>query len=122
MMEHLDIRGLSKHQAALGEQLARQVKRNKLVVSIRAQCVHFQRRLHLHNISLRSNSETGSDYVDKFGFNCTTCCGFIPMPNDWEESWTVSTKCIHLKADYMLVFYCTTRTWSYMYTILVQSC
>ena len=30
VMEHLDIRGLSKHQAALGEQLAMQVKRQQV--------------------------------------------------------------------------------------------
>ena len=29
--------------------------------------------------------------MDKFGFGCTTCCGFIPMPNDWEGNWIVSS-------------------------------
>ena len=46
-------------------------------------------RLHLHNASLKAGGEN-SGYVDKFGFSCTTCCGFIPMPNNWESSWIVS--------------------------------
>ena len=26
-------------------------------------------------------------YVDKFGFNETTCCGFIPQDNSWMSNW-----------------------------------
>lgn len=56
-------------------------------------------RLHLHNASLKDEggSHVGegggrkrAGYVDMFGFDCTTCCGFIPMPNDWCRDWVVS--------------------------------
>ena len=30
--------------------------------------------------------------MDKFGFDCDTCCGFIPMPNEWQNNWVVSSK------------------------------
>ena len=46
-------------------------------------------RLHLHNSSLQA---TDSDsYIDKFGFDCATCCGFIAMPNTWKDNWPVKS-------------------------------
>ncbi|BFZ18706.1 hypothetical protein BsWGS_21745 [Bradybaena similaris] len=75
-MEYIDIQGLSKHAARLGEQMA---------------------RLHLHNSELgklAKQSEQSvhsqghySSYVDKFGFPVTTCCGYLPQENGWMESW-----------------------------------
>lgn len=29
-------------------------------------------------------------YQPRFGFECDTCCGSIPMPNEWESDWIVS--------------------------------
>ena len=58
--------------------------------------VVVQFRLHLHNASLKqcSSSVGGSGqsggYVEHFGFECDTCCGFIPMPNEWQKNWVVS--------------------------------
>lgn len=58
-------------------------------------------RLHLYNTSLLKQKQHSSsvgtgqqagDYVDKFGFECDTCCGFIPMPNKWQNNWVVSSK------------------------------
>ena len=50
--------------------------------------------LHLHNAqmkeaSLKKSSFVGQQiaYVDKFGFDIATCCGFIPQKNDWMENW-----------------------------------
>ncbi|XP_068118444.1 ketosamine-3-kinase-like [Hyperolius riggenbachi] len=78
VMEHLDMRSINRHSVKLGEQLA---------------------DLHLHNLRLREKltAESGivgkgagqSDlqYVDKFGFHVVTCCGYLPLENDWQENW-----------------------------------
>uniref|UniRef100_A0A803J6Y3 protein-ribulosamine 3-kinase n=2 Tax=Xenopus tropicalis TaxID=8364 RepID=A0A803J6Y3_XENTR len=78
VMDHLDIRSLNRHSAKLGEQLA---------------------DLHLHNRKLRDKltKESGFvgkgpgqseiQYVDKFGFDTVTCCGYIPQVNDWQDDW-----------------------------------
>ncbi len=54
-------------------------------------------RLHLHNPSLRQQAarvgKEGAGYVEQFGFECTTCCGFIPLTNDWNRDWVVSQDC-----------------------------
>ncbi|KAL5009461.1 hypothetical protein ScPMuIL_011766 [Solemya velum] len=75
-MEYLDLsRGLSKCSAILGEQLA---------------------RLHLLNEELgkkMKNSENSVHknphykFVDKFGFDVTTCCGYLPQDNTWQDDW-----------------------------------
>ncbi|MEE6506733.1 hypothetical protein FKM82_007828 [Ascaphus truei] len=95
VMGHLDMKSLNSHSATLGEQLA---------------C------LHLHNQRLREKQtkESGivgkytllgrkrgqnkatqgkgpgqSDlqHVDRFGFHAVTCCGYLPLVNDWQEDW-----------------------------------
>ncbi|XP_056409183.1 ketosamine-3-kinase-like [Hyla sarda] len=80
VMEHLDMRSLNRQSARLGEQLA---------------------DLHLHNQRLREKLEkesgivgkgpgqTDVGYVDKFGFHVATCCGFIPLVNEWQEDWVM---------------------------------
>ena len=66
VMEYLDMKYLS-NQAALGEALA---------------------KLHLHNRS----REGKEGYVDKFGFEIKTCCGFIPQDNSWQGDWVTYYK------------------------------
>jgi protein-ribulosamine 3-kinase len=71
VMEYVNISSLRTQQAALGRQLA---------------------RLHLHNLSLkrsgsRVGAEEGAGYVEQFGFSCDTCCGLLPMPNEWRDNW-----------------------------------
>ncbi|XP_077110692.1 ketosamine-3-kinase-like [Ranitomeya variabilis] len=78
VMEHMNMRSLNRHSAALGEQLA---------------------DLHLHNQRLREKLDRDSGivgkgagqavvaHVDKFGFHAVTCCGSIPLVNDWQEDW-----------------------------------
>ncbi|XP_040294692.1 ketosamine-3-kinase [Bufo bufo] len=78
VMEHLDMRSLNRQSAVLGEQLA---------------------DLHLQNQRLREKLDRESgivgkgsgrsevDYVDRFGFHTVTCCGYLPMVNDWQEDW-----------------------------------
>ena len=62
VMEYLDMRGSNK-QARLGEDLA---------------------RLHMDNIKRK---ESGENFVEKFGFNTETCCGFLPQGNVWSDNW-----------------------------------
>lgn len=75
IMEHLDLQGLSKHSAALGEHLA---------------------RLHLHNIEDgrrarqeegRVGADTSQGFISQFGFHTTTCCGYLPLDNTWCDDW-----------------------------------
>ncbi|KAM9780570.1 ketosamine-3-kinase [Neosynchiropus ocellatus] len=78
VMEHLDLRSLNKYSKQLGEQLA---------------------DLHLHNKQQleKNNKEQQTvgkgagqledNCVDKFGFPVTTCCGYIPQNNDWQDDW-----------------------------------
>ncbi|XP_075702234.1 ketosamine-3-kinase-like [Rhinoderma darwinii] len=76
VMEHLNMRSLNRQSAKLGEQLA---------------------DLHLHNQRLRGklDKESGTvgagqsdmEYIDKFGFHTVTCCGYLPLVNDWQEDW-----------------------------------
>jgi protein-ribulosamine 3-kinase len=71
-MEHLDISSPATYMQELGTQLA---------------------QLHLHNAKLLDSANDGSIHVkehggtDMFGFECVTCCGFIPMPNEWTSDW-----------------------------------
>ncbi|EDO41346.1 predicted protein [Nematostella vectensis] len=64
VMKHLDIKTLKNYQAELGGQLA---------------------RLHLHNIEKLNRGD--ADAVSKFGFPGITCCGYIPLNNQWYDNW-----------------------------------
>ncbi|MFH4979974.1 hypothetical protein AB6A40_006683 [Gnathostoma spinigerum] len=58
-------------------------------------------KMHLHNSSLLAAKEKESGFigassesedetlkpVTQFGFHTTTCCGFIPQKNDWNDDW-----------------------------------
>ncbi|XP_060064709.1 ketosamine-3-kinase-like [Ylistrum balloti] len=72
-MEYLDLKRLSRHAGKLGESLA---------------------QLHLSNSKAEKEAEMAegfvgkkSQYVSEFGFDLTTCCGFLPQDNTWEKSW-----------------------------------
>ncbi|XP_038613142.1 ketosamine-3-kinase-like [Tachyglossus aculeatus] len=78
VMEYLDMRSLGSHAAKLGEQLA---------------------DLHLQNQKLgeKLQKEEGTvgkgagqsdlQFVDQFGFDVVTCCGYLPQVNDWQRDW-----------------------------------
>ncbi|XP_019398256.1 PREDICTED: ketosamine-3-kinase-like isoform X3 [Crocodylus porosus] len=83
VMEHLEMKGLNRHSGKLGQQLA---------------------DLHLHNQkigerlkkegntvgtvnSCNSQGQTDVQFVDQFGFNTVTCCGYLPQVNDWQNDW-----------------------------------
>jgi len=61
VMEFVDMKRCS-NQSLLGQQLA---------------------TLHLNNWT---NRDTG-DFVEKFGFDVETCCGFLPQSNSWRNDW-----------------------------------
>ena len=58
--------------------------------------------MHLHNEELGKRlakseghvgaAETDVKHVTKFGFQVNTCCGFLPMNNEWKDDWIVSWK------------------------------
>ncbi|KAM4663564.1 fructosamine-3-kinase-like [Discoglossus pictus] len=74
IMEHLEMRDLSRFAGTLGEQLA---------------------DLHLHNMKLKKSEQrqratigkSQTKAVEKFGFHMKTCCGYIPQVNDWQDDW-----------------------------------
>ncbi|CAK8684839.1 unnamed protein product [Clavelina lepadiformis] len=74
VMEHLAISSLHKQASNLGAKLA---------------------QLHLYNENLKNTvtknqsfvGKSSGKYVDSFGFDMTTCCGFIPMNNEWKKDW-----------------------------------
>jgi len=76
VMEYLDMRNMSRATSAhLGTQLA---------------------NLHLynHNRLLKDSQDDSfvgrSDHdrgIRRFGFDVTTCCGFLPLVNEWSNDW-----------------------------------
>ncbi|KAJ8384709.1 hypothetical protein AAFF_G00199150 [Aldrovandia affinis] len=80
IMEHVDMRSLSKCSAQLGDQLA---------------------DLHLHNQRQRErqdkeeqtvgkgSGQSDVPVIDKFGFHTATCCGYLPQVNDWQSDWVM---------------------------------
>ncbi|XP_040845836.1 ketosamine-3-kinase isoform X1 [Ochotona curzoniae] len=80
VMEHVDMQHLSSHSAKLGSQLA---------------------DLHLDNKKLgemvvkeagtvgRGSGRAERPFVDQFGFDVVTCCGYLPQVNDWQKDWVM---------------------------------
>ncbi|KAI1297860.1 Ketosamine-3-kinase [Halotydeus destructor] len=79
VMEHIEMTPLTKYQGELGTQLA---------------------NLHLHNEQLDEKRKYNNSYlgqsvnndenkivVEQFGFDVVTCCGSLPMLNEWEDDW-----------------------------------
>ena len=63
-------------------------------------------RLHLHNeeqaklltkCSGSVHQPDGVEYVERFGFHTTTCCGYLPQDNAWEHDWLVCNVFMYLK-------------------------
>ncbi|XP_056409184.1 fructosamine-3-kinase-like isoform X1 [Hyla sarda] len=74
IMKCLELRPICRFAGKLGEQLA---------------------DLHVHNMRMKMQQNCGTigqcpdglRPVDKFGFHTTTCCGYIPQENEWQEDW-----------------------------------
>ena len=112
--EHLEMKSLRKYQSQLGTDLARLMlnfypARMLIIFSFITTCykssdiyqIIFDTpfRLHLDNIN-KLEKETSEENkigkshnpttVVKFGFPCTTCCGYIGQDNAWHDDWVVS--------------------------------
>ena len=112
-MEHIQFGGLDSHSAKLGEQMARWVwnieyKIQKMYISLYylsgAQIMYYVPslyvwcRLHLLNSEIEDKAKKSETFVGKselyrhvnqFGFDITTCCGYIPQDNTWQKDWAV---------------------------------
>ncbi|GFO08661.1 ketosamine-3-kinase [Plakobranchus ocellatus] len=78
VMEYVDMRSLSKHAACLGEQMAKLHQHNTLLGQAQASA---DRSVH------KQQQPGGLEFVSKFGFPVTTCCGYLPQDNTWTDSW-----------------------------------
>uniref|UniRef100_A0A3Q3MTH8 protein-ribulosamine 3-kinase n=1 Tax=Mastacembelus armatus TaxID=205130 RepID=A0A3Q3MTH8_9TELE len=78
VMEHLDMRGLSKYSKHLGEQLAE---------------LHLYNKRQLEKLKKEQQTvgkgagQSEAPGVEKFGFSVTTCCGYLPQVNEWQDDW-----------------------------------
>ncbi|KAJ4439212.1 hypothetical protein ANN_07331, partial [Periplaneta americana] len=80
VLEYLDMKGLTRYSRQLGEELA---------------------KMHLHNAALGKKQQEQESYVggqededgekpvymDRFGFEVTTCCGYLPQDNTFCDDW-----------------------------------
>ncbi|XP_039332651.1 ketosamine-3-kinase isoform X1 [Saimiri boliviensis] len=80
VMEHVDMRHLSSHAAKLGAQLADLHLENKK---------HGETLLREAGTVGRGGGQEERPFVDRFGFDVVTCCGYLPQVNDWQEDWVV---------------------------------
>uniref|UniRef100_A0A1Z5L5U7 protein-ribulosamine 3-kinase n=1 Tax=Ornithodoros moubata TaxID=6938 RepID=A0A1Z5L5U7_ORNMO len=71
-MEYVKMTSLAKHSAELGKRLANMHLDNE------------QKQLKSQSSSIHSSKE---DFVELFGFHTTTCCGYLPLQNDWGSDW-----------------------------------
>ncbi|XP_032726205.1 ketosamine-3-kinase isoform X1 [Lontra canadensis] len=78
VMEHVDMRYLSSHAAKLGTQLAD---------------LHLDNKRRGETLQKEASTvgkgagQVVRPFVDQFGFDVVTCCGYLPQVNDWQEDW-----------------------------------
>uniref|UniRef100_G1TCX1 protein-ribulosamine 3-kinase n=1 Tax=Oryctolagus cuniculus TaxID=9986 RepID=G1TCX1_RABIT len=78
VMEHLDMRSLSSHAATLGSQLADLHLDNKK---------RGETLLKEAGTVGRGSGHAERPFVNQFGFDVVTCCGYLPQVNDWQKDW-----------------------------------
>ncbi|PNJ87513.1 FN3KRP isoform 6, partial [Pongo abelii] len=76
VMEHLDMRHLSSHAAKLGAQLADLHLDNKK---------HGEMLLKEAGTVGRGGRREERPFVDQFGFDVVTCCGYLPQAPGFEK-------------------------------------
>ncbi|XP_022379138.1 ketosamine-3-kinase isoform X1 [Enhydra lutris kenyoni] len=78
VMEHVDMRYLSSHAAKLGTQLAD---------------LHLDNKRRGETLQKEASTvgkgagQVVQPFMDQFGFDVVTCCGYLPQVNDWQEDW-----------------------------------
>ncbi|XP_035380795.1 ketosamine-3-kinase isoform X1 [Electrophorus electricus] len=78
VMEHVDMRLLSRYSAQLGEQLADLHLHNKR---------QKEKQIKAEQTIGKGSGQSEVPVVDRFGFHVVTCCGYIPQVNDWQTDW-----------------------------------
>ncbi|KAF6093802.1 fructosamine 3 kinase related protein [Phyllostomus discolor] len=78
VMEHLDMKYLGSHAAKLGAQLADMHLQNKKLGET------LQKEAGTVG---RGGGQADRPFVDQFGFDVVTCCGYLPQVNDWQRDW-----------------------------------
>ncbi|XP_065191478.1 ketosamine-3-kinase-like isoform X2 [Sycon ciliatum] len=97
VMEHLDMSSCGSMQAQLGTDLGRLHQHN---IGLLRACSAAESRITGKSPSERGGGGDGGNGsgaeghddvavsgVEQFGFECTTCCGFLPQDNTWCASW-----------------------------------
>ena len=96
VMEFIEMKGLRSLAHKLGDEIAR---------------VHMQ-NVNLEIRSNRISEKPQMDYIPQFGFHATTCCGYIPQENEWNEDWVVR---------FTLKFLCESAALIYLYLLIHRS-
>ncbi|XP_034046921.1 ketosamine-3-kinase [Thalassophryne amazonica] len=78
VMEHVDMRGLNKYSTHLGEQMANLHLYNKR---------QLEKQTKEQQTVGKGAGRSEVNVAEKFGFSVTTCCGYLPMENDWQDDW-----------------------------------
>ncbi|XP_065831271.1 ketosamine-3-kinase-like [Oscarella lobularis] len=76
VMEHFNLRPCRRHQAEFGAKIADLHLHNSLLL----------KRKRLNDVRVGSSVDTENG-VRQFGFDCATCCGFLPQKNEWADDW-----------------------------------
>ncbi|CAG0883444.1 unnamed protein product [Cyprideis torosa] len=99
IMEHIDIHPLGSYESVLGEQMAKLHLHNGALLRHeemrKGHVTGKRRRFRQASASTSSDDEeeegaTGGEEVrgvTQFGFDVTTCCGYLPLENEWARSW-----------------------------------
>ena len=88
-MEYLVMNRLSKHSALLGDLLAEMHLHNFRLGKRKQKAESWvgRKERNKEKSDESSDSEYNLEFIDKFGFHVTTCCGYIPLNNQWHEDW-----------------------------------
>ncbi|XP_030850105.1 ketosamine-3-kinase-like [Strongylocentrotus purpuratus] len=87
VMEHLDLRNLDQHAAALGEAVASLHLHNSRLMLREKK--NDGRIGGSHHVSLEENGEEEETQrsISQFGFGTTTCLGYLALDNTWSDDW-----------------------------------
>ncbi|XP_030851214.1 ketosamine-3-kinase-like [Strongylocentrotus purpuratus] len=87
VMEHLELRNLDQHAAALGEAVASLHLHNSRLMLREKK--NDGRIGGSHHVTLEENGEEEETQrsVSQFGFGTTTCLGYLALDNTWSDDW-----------------------------------
>eukprot|EP00106_Octopus_bimaculoides_P009919 XP_014777361.1 PREDICTED: fructosamine-3-kinase-like [Octopus bimaculoides] len=104
VMEYVDLkRGLSTFASQLGQQMAAMHKHNDDLYKKEKK---ESNRLHGCSDGDDDDDDGEPQHQPRFGFPVATCCGRIPQPNKWKDSWPefyaakIDCQITHLEENY----------------------